>query len=217
MPSLIAIVPVKPFAESKTRLAGVLDESERIALTRKLLERTLLKLTRARGIARVVVVSRDEKVLKIARKFGAWSILETNADLNGALDQARRVCMANGARALLILPADLPKLRVRDIEKIIALGEPAPRIVIAPAARDGGTNALLLNPAHDFVFQFGESSFDAHVREIADGQVAGGKVVGGQVVGSRYQVEIYRSDTVAFDVDVPEDLEIQNWKFKIGN
>ncbi len=187
----MAIVPVKPLAESKSRLAGVLDENERAALTRKLLERTLLKLTRARGIARIVVISRDENVLKIARKFGAWSVLETNANLNDALEQARRVCIANGARALLILPADLPKLRVRDIEKMIALGEPAPRIVIAPAQRDGGTNALLLNPAHDFVFQFGENSFDAHAA---------------QAVGSRYQAARYESDTVAFDLDVPEDL-----------
>lgn len=191
----MAIVPVKPLAESKTRLAGVLDENERATLTRKLLERTLLKLTRARGIDRVVVISRDENVLKLARKFGAWSILETNANLNDALEQARRVCVANGARALLIVPADLPKLRVRDLEKIIALGEPAPCVVIAPAQRDGGTNALLLNPAHDFVFQFGENSFDAHLAQAA---------------GSKCQVKIYNSDTVTFDLDVPEDLEIRN-------
>jgi 2-phospho-L-lactate guanylyltransferase len=191
MDSLVAIVPVKPLAESKSRLAGVLNENERAALTRKLLERTLLKLSRARGIARVVVISRDENVLKIARKFGAWSVLESHASLNDALEQARRVCVANGARALLIVPADLPKLRVRDIEKIIALGEPAPRIVIAPAARDGGTNALLLNPAHDFIFQFGESSFHAHVA---------------QAKNFEWQIEIYNSDTVAFDLDIPEDL-----------
>lgn len=191
MDSLVAIVPVKPLAESKSRLAGVLDENERVALTRKLLERTLLKLTRARGITRVVVISRDESILEIARKFGAFAILETNANLNDALEQARRVCIANGARALLIVPADLPKLRVRDIENIIALGEPAPRVVIAPAARDGGTNALLLNPAHDFVFQFGENSFAKHME---------------QIEGSKYQIARYESDTVSFDVDVPEDL-----------
>ncbi len=195
----MAIVPVKPLAESKSRLAGVLNENERAELSRRLLERTLLKLTRARGIARVVVISRDENVLKIARKFGAFGILETNANLNDALEQARRVCIANGARALLIVPADLPKLRVRDIEKMIALGEPAPRIVIAPAARDGGTNALLLNPAHDFVFQFGENSFNAHVAEAKN---------------KNQQIEIYDSDTVTFDLDLPEDLANRTYSGK---
>ena len=190
----MVIVPVKPLAESKTRLAGVLDENERAALAKKLLRRTLLKLARARGLDRVVVISRDESVLQIAREYGAWSIFETHADLNTALTQATNVCIANGAHAILVVPADLPHVRVRDIEKMIALGEPAPRVVIAPAQRDGGTNALLLNPATDFVFQFGENSFDAHVAQVA---------------GSTYHVEIYTSDTVTFDLDVPEDLAIE--------
>src|SRR4051794_15980728 len=118
MDALMAIVPVKPLAEAKTRLASILDVKERTALARRLLERTLLKLTRTRGIASVVVISRDEAGLRLARKYGAWSITESNGDddagntLNRALEQARRVCVANGARAVLVVPADLPRLRV---------------------------------------------------------------------------------------------------------
>lgn len=194
----MAIVPVKPLAESKTRLAGVLDENARAALAKKLLRRTLLKLARAQGIDRVVVVSRDEAVLQIAREYGAWSIVETQTELNAALAQATNVCLANGAQAVLIVPADLPRVRVRDMEKIIALGETAPCMVIAPAQRDGGTNALLLHPARDFVFRFGEQSFNAHVAQAR--------------LQARH-VEIYDSDTVAFDIDVPEDLG----KLEIGN
>lgn len=187
----MAIVPVKPLADAKTRLARVLNESERVALARRLLERTLLKLTRARGIARVAVVSRDEIVLKIARRYGAFGILETNANLNDALEQARRVCAANGAGAILIIPADLPRLRVRDAEKMIELGKPAPRMVIAPARRDGGTNALLLAPLNAIGFQFGENSFSKHCAA-AD--------------ANNVPVVLYHSDTVALDLDVPEDL-----------
>jgi 2-phospho-L-lactate guanylyltransferase len=196
----MAIVPVKPLRESKTRLAGVMDETERVALAKKLLERTLLKLTRARGIDRVCVISRDETVLKIARKFGAWSIVETRAELNHALEQATQVCVANGARAVLIVPADLPRVRVRDIEEMIVLGEHAPCMVIAPALRDGGTNALLLHPARVLDFQFGENSFAKHHNAA---QRAGLKILQ------------YDSDTVTFDLDVPEDLEFQNSKFKM--
>lgn len=196
MDSTIAIIPVKPLAEAKTRLAGVLDTAERVALAKRLLERTLLKLTRARGITRVVVISRDETVLKIARKYGAWSMGESHTDnapagLNEALEQARRLAIANGARALLIIPADLPRLRVRDIEKIIALGEPAPHIVIVPAARDGGTNALLLNPANAIAFQFGDKSYSKHVAAANAQQIP---------------FTQYTSDTVTLDLDTPEDL-----------
>jgi 2-phospho-L-lactate/phosphoenolpyruvate guanylyltransferase len=198
MDALMAIVPVKPLAEAKTRLAGVLDEAERSALVRRLLERTLLKLSRASGLARVVVISRDETVLQIGRKFGAWSVTESDAqgtepDLNTVLEQARRVCTANGAQAVLIVPVDLPHLRVRDLEKMIALGEPSPTIVIAPAARDGGTNALLLHPANAIAFHFGDKSFDKHV---ADAQA------------NKIPIATYNSDTVTFDLDLPEDLAL---------
>lgn len=202
MTSLMAIVPVKPLADAKTRLAGVLDENERVALAKKLLARTLMKLSRARGLDGVVVISRDEIVLKMAREFGAWSIVETHAELNAALTQATNVCVANGAHAVLIVPADLPRVRVRDIEKMIMLGEHAPCMVIAPALRDGGTNALLLHPARTLDFQFGENSFEKHC---AAAQCAG------------LQVLRYDSDTVSFDLDVPEDLEFQNSRFKIRN
>jgi 2-phospho-L-lactate guanylyltransferase len=200
MDSLMAIVPVKPLAEAKSRLAEVLTEPERVALARRLLERTLVKLTRARGIARVAVISRDEAALKIARKYGAWSILESvppagTMELNGALEQARRVCIANGASTLLILPADLPRLRVRDIEKLIALGSPAPCVVISHAARDGGTNALLLHPAQALAFQFGPASFSNHHAA---------------ALAAKLPVRVYSSDTVAFDLDLPEDLPVRN-------
>lgn len=192
----MVIVPVKPLTEAKTRLAGVLPPNERIALARRLLERTLLKLTRARGISRVVVISRDDQVLKIARKFGAWSVAEsqtrdTVSGLNDALEQARRISIANGARALLIIPADLPRLRVRDIEKMIALGKPAPHLVIVPAARDGGTNALLLNPANAIAFRFGEDSFSKHTAA---------------ATAQSIPFTLYTSDTVTLDLDTPEDL-----------
>lgn len=189
--SLMAIVPVKPFAESKTRLSGVLNENERSALMARLLKRTLLKLTRSQGISRVAVISRDAAVLKIARSYAAWSITESHSELNEALAQAARICIANGARALLIVPADLPRLRLHDIERIIALGEPAPRVVIAPAQRDGGTNALLLNPANAIAFQFGENSFARHQ---SAAELKG------------LPTALYESDTVSFDLDVPEDL-----------
>lgn len=191
----MAIVPVKPLDEAKSRLAGVLTPEERIALARRLLDRTLLKLTRARGITRVALISRDARALKIGRKFGAWTILESHPNLNEALEQARRVCFANGGRALLVIPADLPRLRVRDVEKMIALGEPAPRVVIAPAARDGGTNALLLNPADAIAFQFGEASFAGHCAAAKDLEIP---------------VALYNSDTVTFDLDLPEDLNTQS-------
>lgn len=188
----MAIVPMKPFAEAKRRLADVLEGTARAELSRELLERTLAVLTRAQGVTRLAVVSRDEQVLRIARHFGAWAMYETGYGLNEALEQATRVAKANGVQAVLIVPADLPGLTERDVQEIIELAKYPPSVVIAPAWRDQGTNALLVNPAGLITYAFGELSFLEHQRSA---EQAGA------------QVQIYRSESVAFDLDLPEDAK----------
>ena len=65
--TLWAIVPVKPLAKGKTRLAGVLNPAERYALNRQMLEHLLSTLARVPEIERTLVVSRDSAVLALAR------------------------------------------------------------------------------------------------------------------------------------------------------
>jgi 2-phospho-L-lactate guanylyltransferase len=160
--ALMAIVPMKPFAEAKQRLAGTLEPTARAALSVEMFEHTLHVLQAAKGIERVAVVSRDEKVLQRARRHHAWAIWETNQGLNEALEQGTRVAMANGVRAVLIVPADLPRLTTGDIEEIVRRGKEGPCVVIAPARRDQGTNALLVNPAGLIRYAFGDKSFVEH-------------------------------------------------------
>lgn len=186
----MAIVPMKPFAEAKGRLADVLDEMARVELSRELFARTLAVLTRARGVARVAVVSRDDQVLRSARSAGAWAMWEAKRGLNEALEQATQVAKANGSHAVLIIPADLPRLVTGDIERMIKLGRKPPCVVVAPSRRDQGTNALLVNPTGLIHYAFGEESFAEHQRLA-------------EQAGAR--VEVYRSESVAFDLDLPED------------
>ncbi len=189
---LMAIVPVKALAEAKQRLAEVLEPEARMELSRQMLDHTLWVLEHARGVDRVAVVSRDEQVLGLARKHHAWAMWETDKGLNQALEQATRVARANGVAAVLVVPADLPKLATGDIERIIELGAAPRSLVIAPAERDAGTNALLVNPVGLIEYAFGENSFAEHRRRA-------------ERAGAR--VEVYQSEGVAFDLDLPEDWE----------
>jgi 2-phospho-L-lactate guanylyltransferase len=186
----MAIVPMKPLAEAKQRLASELEPMARSELSRRLFERTLRILKRVRGITRIAVVSRDEKVLRLARRWRAWAMWETRPGLNEALAQATRVAVANGVHAILIVPADLPKLTTADIEHIVELGARPPCVIVAPDRRDEGTNALLVNPAGLIEYAFGAQSAAAHRRRA-------------EQAGAR--VELYRSVTVGFDLDTPED------------
>jgi 2-phospho-L-lactate guanylyltransferase len=197
----MAVVPMKPFVEAKGRLAEEFTSEARGELARGLFERTLRVLKRSRGVGRIAVISRDERVLKIARRYRAWAMNETRPGLNEALGQATRTAKANGAQAVLIIPADLPSLDESDIDKIIELGKPAPCVVIAPARRDQGTNALLVNPPGLIPYAFGEMSFVEHQRLA-------------ERAGAR--VEIYRSENVAFDLDLPEDARaLGEWDLRL--
>ena len=191
-PALMAVVPVKPFAEAKRRLADILDVGARSELSHYMLERTLGVLGRVDGIDRMLVISRDPAALQVGRRAGAWSIWESGSGLNPALEQATRIAMANGADSLLVVPADLPFLTEQDVRSMVDLGPTPPCLVIAPAGRDQGTNALLTNPAGLFRYAFGESSYDEHCRRAAQ---AGA------------EVQVYKADGTAFDLDLPEDWE----------
>ncbi len=190
---LFAIVPVKPFSESKSRLANILSPDERAELSRGLLIHTLQVLSNTPEITQALVISRDSTVLVLARDYGARGIAEAgDGELNGALTQATQVAQASGAEALLILPADLPLLSKEAIQQLVVESEAEPLMVIAPDQHEEGTNALLVRPPDLIRYTFGEHSFQRHM---AQAQHAGA------------QMRICRSPELALDVDTPEDLE----------
>jgi 2-phospho-L-lactate guanylyltransferase len=183
------IIPAKSLDQSKTRLAGVLPLNERINLSRHLLQRTIHL---ARQVGEVVVVSRDAAVRRLAKRAGAWALVETGSGLNRALRQASEWVVAQGGQAILVLPGDLPRLELADLQEIVKLGQQRPSIVIAPCHHRDGTNALLLRPPGLIEFAFGPGSFGRHQQAA--------RAVGIEPI-------IYHSPTVALDLDVPKDLE----------
>ncbi len=193
---LWVVIPVKPLAQSKRRLAGAYDARARAALAESLFRRTLRTALGARGVDRVVVVSRDRAALRQAREAGALPLREVTRGLNAALEGATREAIAHGAGALLVLPIDLPRLTTADIESLIALGTPPPCVVLAPARRDAGTNALLVSPPGLIHYAFGRDSLRRHRQVARD---------------ARARCEIYDSERVAWDVDRPEDLDRFNF------
>ena len=77
--TLWAIVPVKPLRRGKSRLAGVLTEEERLGLNSQLLVHTVDILGEIPEIEHVLVVSRDQAALSLARAHGARTVQENGA------------------------------------------------------------------------------------------------------------------------------------------
>ncbi len=189
-----AIVPVKPLRRGKSRLAGLLSEEQRTCLNRYLLEHTLIILNEISEIEHTLVVSRDPAALALTRSMGGRTVLEDGApQFNTALQRATIVAQAQGARSVLILPADLPLVEPSDLEAFLTQGIDPPVVVIAPDRRLDGTNCLLINPAGLIEYGYGPGSFQRHSTRATE-------------AGAR--LKVIQADRFGLDLDLPEDLEM---------
>lgn len=192
--SLWAIVPVKPIRKGKSRLSPVLDEGERVALSREMLRQVLRALGGVERIERTLLVSRDPEVLALGRRHGARTLTERPPiDLNQALDQATRAALGSGATAVLVVPADLPLLTPADIDALVDLADPPPVVVLAPDRHRDGTNAFLSSPPGLIEYEFGPRSLSRH-----------------RSAAGAASVRVAECDRpgLALDLDVPEDLAL---------
>lgn len=160
---LWAVVPVKLFAETKQRLAPILDADERAALAGAMLRDVLSALLHSGTIEGVLVVTADSEAQTLARDAGALVLPDNeNAGTSAAVAQAARHLAASGSTGMLVVPADVPLIRPADIDRIVAAHRDAPAVTIVPASMDGGTNALACSPPDAIAFQFGDESFERH-------------------------------------------------------
>jgi 2-phospho-L-lactate/phosphoenolpyruvate guanylyltransferase len=192
--SVWAIVPVKPFTRAKSRLASVLSTAERVELAEKLLRHTITTVQQVQEITGVLVISRDNKALAVAREAGAHTVQESGMpELNHALMRATQVIIAWRGGAVLILPADLPLVAPEDLRDVVRKGADEHSVVIAPDRARDGTNALLVRPAGLIPYAYGPGSFQRHVNLAHE---AGARLL------------IHESPRLMLDIDVPADLEL---------
>jgi 2-phospho-L-lactate guanylyltransferase len=158
-----AVIPVKPFRAGKSRLAGLLGVDDRAALNRRLFGRVLTSTLAAFKPDRVMVVTADPLLLPLMRGQGLHAVEDSGGGLNAALGLACRHATARGARAIAVLPSDLPGITADDVKALVANLKPTSCCVIAPDVQEEGTNALALTPAAFDFFRFGPNSFQAHL------------------------------------------------------
>jgi 2-phospho-L-lactate guanylyltransferase len=190
--NLWLLIPVKPFSESKSRLADTLDVAQRAQLSRRLLRHVLQIARESDLFTRMLVISRDQTVLREATRAGTDVMLEQASGLNLALSTARKRAVAEGAEAISILPSDLPLVEASDLHRLLHAAPLSPSIAIAPS-HDGGTNALFLHPPDAINFYFGPDSFRRHHEQATQAGMA---------------VHVIHSTTLAFDIDWPNDLHL---------
>ncbi|HEY6870058.1 MAG TPA: 2-phospho-L-lactate guanylyltransferase [Novosphingobium sp.] len=172
----IALVPLKPEAGRKTRLAAALDPADRVALSYRLFDRVCAAL---RPHAAICVVSPAPP----PGWTGRW-IKDTGEGLNAALEAALAEV---GAGPVVIVHADLMFVEPDDISALLAAAESS-GAAIAPDGADSGTNALALADGRRPALVFGADSFARF----------------GATLGQPHAV--VRRPGLAQDCDTPDDL-----------
>jgi 2-phospho-L-lactate guanylyltransferase len=182
----VAVIAIKRRVQCKTRLSGVLELGQRLALVRNMLELVIDQCRQATLVSQIAVLSpeRDQVPANIP-------VLADNGDgLNIALGQAHDALRGLGVREWLILPADLPGVTAAEIDAVIAAGRDR-GCAMASDTAGRGTNALFLRLDAGFDYCFGDDSLAAHQRAATQRGM---------------NAQVLQLPGLALDVDTPADL-----------
>jgi 2-phospho-L-lactate guanylyltransferase len=192
---IFALVPVKKFESSKSRLGAVLSINERIKLSELLLINTINVLKKSSAISNIVVVSSDERAMEIARRTDAKFLKEAkDRGVNAAIAVADDYSSENRAHATIVIPVDLPLLTATDVNMMCRKAKSPERcLVISPSIRYDGSNALLRKPSRLLKTHYDEDSFNAHIRAATQFGIP---------------IKVFLSQRIMKDLDSIEDIKI---------
>jgi len=159
---IVAIVPVKTFSKSKTRLNLSLNQRE--DLCRIMLEEVVETISNTKNIDKIIVVSKDEEALKLTKKFDVKEIFDDDeSGVNHAVSLADSYLANNEWDTSIIFPQDIPFTQSKDIEDIIQFSKSPQSILVVPSRRFDGTNALLRRPHNLMKTHYDEDSYKIHL------------------------------------------------------
>ncbi|MEW2610996.1 2-phospho-L-lactate guanylyltransferase [Streptomyces sp. NPDC047880] len=183
------VVPLKPLAKAKSRLADTADDGLRPDLALAFAQDTVAAALACPGVGSVAVVTNDARAGRELAALGAAIIPdEPGGGLNAALAHATRsVRSVRPAGAVAALNADLPALRPAELSRVLDAAAEFPRAFLPDAAAIG-TTLLAATPGQELRPAFGT---DSRARHLASGAV---------------ELSLSAVDSVRQDVDTGDDL-----------
>jgi 2-phospho-L-lactate guanylyltransferase len=192
------ILPVKRFGDAKQRLLAALDRPQRAALVKAMLTDVLVSASDAGNVERVIVVTSEGRAERIALKHARRTdtpieVFEEPADRGHPEAATLGIIRAKalGASCVALLPGDCPLLEAAELDAALERMRPG-RVAVVPDRHGTGTNALVMAPPDAIGPAFGPDSCARHSERA---ELAG------------YQVAVEQLDSLAVDVDTPDDLQ----------
>jgi 2-phospho-L-lactate guanylyltransferase len=163
------IVPLKPLALAKSRLAAVVGEALRPSLALAFAEDTVAAALACPAVGRLTVVTDDPRAAERLVALGARVLPDApGRGLNAALAYGAAAVRRSAPRAAVAaVNADLPALRPAELARVLAAADGHGRSFLADAA-GVGTTMLAAAPGVDLAPAFGGRS---RARHLASGAV----------------------------------------------
>ncbi|MDT0390684.1 2-phospho-L-lactate guanylyltransferase [Streptomyces dubilierae] len=183
------VVPLKPLAQAKSRLADTADDGLRPDLALAFAQDTVAAVLACPAVRDVAVVTDDTRAGRALAALGAAIVAdEPGSGLNAALAHAAAtVRSARPGSPVAALNADLPALRPRELSRVLDAAAEFPRAFLPDAAAIG-TTLLAAAPGRALHPAFGA---DSRARHRASGAV---------------ELSLTAVDSVRQDVDTGDDL-----------
>lgn len=187
---IAAIIPVKQFELSKTRLD--LTRNQKIVLTELMLKFTILNLKKCKSISTIVTISQDDRVERVSKYYGIKFILSEEKGVNFAIGVGDDYCKDNLVKSNIIVPIDLVFLNPFELELLLVEARKHQKCsIIVPSMRMDGTNLLLRQPFNLFKTSYDNNSYFNHILSSKN---------------SSAQTVIIRSNNLSEDLDTMDDF-----------
>jgi len=200
---IAAIIPVKTFSYSKTRLD--LSPHQIEDLCKIMLEEILHTISISPQIEKSILVTKEEKAIEIGKKFNTVTIIdEKEESVNSAVALADKYLLENNFDASIVFPQDIPYIKTQDIDFILKYMAPPNFAIVVPSRRFDGTNALVRMPVDLMETHYDEDSYKIHMNTAKEHTL---------------NVAMVFVKRIMWDVDNTEDLEFlleQNEKPQIA-
>ncbi|MET7941621.1 2-phospho-L-lactate guanylyltransferase [Streptomyces sp. NPDC005302] len=157
------VIPLKPLARAKSRLADTASAGLRPALALAFAQDTVAAALACEAVGDVVVVTGDPLAGRELAALGARIVAdEPGGGLNAALAHgAGTVRSRDPGSAVAALNADLPALRPAELARVLHAAAEFPRAFLADAAAIG-TTLLAASPGLELLPAFGTDSRARH-------------------------------------------------------
>ena len=144
--------------------------------------------TLRKHVDKIIIISRDEQVLKYAESLNVTTIFENeNSNLNKALKQAMTYCKGK-TKKIIIVPSDIPLIGKTNIAMLIEASKSLDFIIVP--AKGGGTNMIIMKPMAIHT-RFEGFSYEEHIKAAER---------------KKLNPQVHDSFFMALDVNTAEDL-----------